>query len=129
MPRHKHQLVVIVDDDAGVREAIESLLNSAGFATVCYESAEAFLGARVGRKARCLVLDLQLPGMSGLELYAAIRAEGLGTPVILLTATHDPDGELLVETLGASIAGVLYKPFDGDALVSLVQAAIEQPMP
>jgi FixJ family two-component response regulator len=129
MPTHKHQLVVIVDDDAGVREATESLLNSAGFATACYESAEAFLGARLGRKARCLVLDLHLPGMSGLELYAAIRAEGLGTPVILLTATHDPGGELLAGALSAGIAGVLYKPFDGDALVSLVQAAIDRPMP
>jgi FixJ family two-component response regulator len=129
MRTHKHQLVVIVDDDAAVREAIESLLNSAGFATVCYESAEAFLAARLDRKAGCLVLDLHLPGMSGLELYAAIRDEGLGTPVILLTATHDPDGELLAGALGSGIAGVLYKPFDGDALVSLVQAAIEQPRP
>lgn len=122
----RRPFVAVVDDDGGMREATVSLLNSAGFRTSAYWSGEAFLRSRRARKTDCLVLDMRLPGMSGLQLYRTLRAEGFEAPTVLLTADHDRGGRLRTEALAAGILAVLYKPYDGDTLVDFVQAALEK---
>ncbi len=127
MATGKQSFVAVVDDDVSVREAIVALLNSAGFTTLGYPSAEAFLRSKRARKARCLLLDMRLPGKSGLQLHCQLREQGRDTPTFLLTADHDRDGRLRAQALDAGIVAVLYKPFDAEALVRLVKSAFEKP--
>jgi len=122
----RRPFVAVVDDDVGMREATEALLNSAGFRTSAYSSAEAFLRSRRARKADGLVLDMRLPGITGLQLYRKLREQGLAVPTVLLTADRDRGGRLHTEASAAGILAVLYKPYDGDTLVNLVQAAFEK---
>ncbi len=126
MTRFNRQFIVaVVEDDAGFGRAIENLLNSAGFTTSRYDSAEMFLGSGGDRVPDCLVLDLCLPGMSGLELYRKLIEQRVFVPAVLLTADHDPDGRLRAKALAAGMLGVLHKPFDGDALVHFIQKVRE----
>lgn len=126
MPKPKRQsFVAVVDDDDDVRAATADLLDSHGLATRGFSSAEQFLRSSDGRQARCLILDLQLPGMSGLELQCELRRLGLSMPVIFATAEDDPDGQLQTKLLGAGAVAVLRKPFDPERLRQLVQAALE----
>lgn len=126
MAKRKRQcFVAVVDDDAAVRAATADLLNSHGVTARGFSSAEQFLRSRNGRKAHCLILDLHLPGMSGLELQRELRRRGLSIPVILVTADDDPDGRLQPQLLGAGAMAVLHKPFDPERLRQLVQAALE----
>jgi FixJ family two-component response regulator len=119
--RKRQFLVAIVDDDAGVRAAIQNLLESNGFRCLGFSSAEQFLRSRRGTKAACLVLDLRLLGMSGLQLHCALQAKGLAIPVIFVTAEDDAKKQLAQ----APALAVLRKPFDSEELVRLVRLAAE----
>lgn len=123
--RNRQSFIAVVDDDAGVRAATADLLNAHGLATRGFASAEQFLRSREGRKADCLILDLQLPQMSGLELQRELLRRGLSIPVIFATAEDDPDGRLQTRLLGAGAVAVLRKPFDPERLRQLVQMALE----
>jgi FixJ family two-component response regulator len=126
MGGRKHQFfVAVVDDDKGVREATNDLLNSNGFRTRGYSSAEQFLRSTAGRKAGCLVLDLRLPGMSGLELQRELRTKGFNVPAIFATAEADTSGRLRVKLFQAGAMAVLHKPFNPEELLRLVQSAFE----
>jgi FixJ family two-component response regulator len=114
--------VAIVDDDAGVRAGIESLLNSIGVKTRTFASAEAYLRSNDSAAAGCLVVDMRLPGMSGLELQRQLHAQGLGIPAIFVTAEDDADGRLRVQMEQAGAVAVLHKPCDQEELARLVQA-------
>lgn len=128
MAKRKPQFfIAVVDDDAGVRAATQNLLNSNGFLTRGFSSAEQFLQSRHGCSAACLVLDLRLPGMSGLELQRELRAKGLTIPVIFATAEGDASGQLQSQLLQAGALAVLYKPFDPEQLLRLVRAALDAP--
>ena len=118
----RHSFVAVVEDDASMRKAIESLLRSAGFKVASFASAETFLRSSSARKANFLVLDLRLPGLSGLELHARLRHEGVETPTVLVTGDRD-NGELRARALAAGVLAVLYKPFDADELLRLAQNA------
>jgi FixJ family two-component response regulator len=121
MGKRKRQLfVAIVDDDAGIRAAIENLLNSTGLRTRSFASAEEFLRSAHGGKAGCLILDLRLPGMSGLELHRELQAKGLAIPVIFATADAD-----VTQVSDTGAMAVLRKPFDPDELSRLVTVALE----
>jgi FixJ family two-component response regulator len=116
------QFVAIVDDDANLCAAFADLLMSAGFAAEMFPSAEDFL-RRARRKAiRCVVLDLGLSGMSGLALLRQMRATGWSTPVVCITAQPDPGGKLANEVLQAGARAILYKPFDSEKLLHLLQS-------
>jgi FixJ family two-component response regulator len=116
------QFVAIVDDDANLCAAFADLLMSAGFAAEMFPSAEDFL-RRARRKAiRCVVLDLGLSGMSGLALLRQMRATGWSTPVVCITAQPDPGGKLANEVLEAGAQAILYKPFDSEKLLHLLQS-------
>src|SRR5258708_33854100 len=105
------QFVAIVDDDANLCAAFTALLGSAGLAAEMFPSAEDFLQRAHRATIRCLVLDLGLPGMSGLDLLRHLRADGWLTPIICVTAQSDPDGQLAKQILAAAPHTVIPKHF------------------
>ena len=117
-----HPRVLVVEDDASMREAIERLLGLAGFEPLAYGSAEALLAAGPAEDAACVVSDLRLPAMSGLELLAALRARGWRAPLVLITAYDEPG--LAEEATRRGVAAYLVKPFAGTALLSAIRAAM-----
>ena len=114
--------VLVIEDDEGMREAIESLLNAAGYATSAYASAEALIAAGTPADARCIVSDIRLPVMSGLELIAELRARGTSLPVILVTAHDSP--KLRGEAGLRGAAAYLPKPFARCALLNAIETAL-----
>jgi two-component system response regulator FixJ len=116
-------LVVVVDDDDGLRDALTRLLDAAGFRAEGYVSAEALLAAGLRDDAACLVTDLKLPGMTGLELVADLDARGVRVPVVLITAHDGPGMAESVRRLGAS--RYIAKPFRGTALLQVIRSLVE----
>jgi FixJ family two-component response regulator len=116
------QFVAIVDDDENLCAAFADLLMSAGLAAQTFPSAEDFLRRARREAIHCVVLDLGLSGMSGLELLRHLRANGWSTPVVCITAQPDPDGKLANEVLEAGAQTILYKPFDSEELLHLLQS-------
>jgi FixJ family two-component response regulator len=110
-------------------EATQALLGSAGYRTSGFRSAEAFLRAARGRSAGCLVLDMRLPGISGLQLYSELKDSGVVVPAILLTADSDRGGRLRAQALAAGMLALLHKPFASDLLLDLVQQVFKQHRP
>ena len=126
MAKRKRQFfVAIVDDDAGVRAAIEDLLNSNGLRTRGFPSAEAFLLDAGEPGCGCLILDYRLPGMNGLELQRELLAKGLAIPVIFATAEEEAFRLLQSPVVKAGAVAVLRKPFDSEELQRLVEAAVQ----
>lgn len=124
--KKKHQRsVAVVDDDDDVRAAVQDLLQSQGFTTYGFASAEQFLRSRRRGKVGCLVLDIRLPGMSGVELYRCLCDIGMSVPVIYCSAQADAAGNLRSQLLQAGAVALLGKPFDPERLLSLVCAAFE----
>jgi two-component system response regulator FixJ len=115
--------VLVVEDDDSMRQAIERLLNVASFTTAVYRSAEELLAAGPVEGDACVVSDLKLPGMSGLELLAALHARGWRRPMILITAHDSP--AVRKDATQSGVAAYLAKPFLGTALVAAVKGAIE----
>jgi FixJ family two-component response regulator len=113
--------VLVAEDDDGMREAIESLLDAAGFETTAYASAEALLSGGAIDGALCIISDLKLPAMSGLELLVELRARGALAPVIVITAHDAPSVRSEAARCGA--ADYLAKPFGGSALLAAIQRA------
>lgn len=113
--------VLVIEDDEGMREAIESLLGAAGVPATSYASAEALLAAGPLGRARCIVSDIRLPAMSGLELLTALRVRGDAIPVILVTA-HDSAAMRDAACLHGA-AAYLAKPFAGADLLQAVARA------
>jgi FixJ family two-component response regulator len=115
----------VVEDDDSMREALARVLRAAGFDPATYASAEDLLSGGAGAGAACVVSDLKLPGMSGLEPLVKLRASGAGAPLILITA-HDAPG-LREEALTSGAAAYLVKPFSGTALLEAVGESIGAP--
>lgn len=113
--------VLVVEDDSSMREAIESLLSAAGFESTAYGSAEEMLAAGRSEEAVCVVSDIRLPAMSGLELLVKLRAHGLRPPVVMISAYDAPNVRSQAEQLGA--AAYLTKPFEGRALLDAIEGA------
>ena len=115
-------LVAVVDDDESVRESLPPLLESYGFGVAAFASAQRFLeSSRLG-DARCVVLDVTMPGMSGPDLHAELRRRGLETPVVFITA-HGDD-ELCAGLMRDGAVECLPKPFSEEALLQAVRAAL-----
>jgi FixJ family two-component response regulator len=115
-------LVAIVDDDESHRRATQSLLRAAGFATAVFEDAESFLNSAIRASTACLVTDMRMPGMSGLELHRALVACGAAIPTVLITAYAEDDTRL--QALDAGIACFLGKPFAADDLLECIRGAL-----
>jgi FixJ family two-component response regulator len=112
----------VVDDDESVRVAVASLLRSVGFVVLLFPSAEEFLREDI-RSIGCLILDLRMPGMDGLELQAYLRANGCRIPTIFLTALRNDAGRAQALTAGA--IAFLTKPFDAEVLLRAVQSGVQ----
>jgi len=117
-------LVAIVDDDDSVRSALQGLLKAVGLPSLAFESAEAFLKSGHQRKIACLIADIRMPGMSGLELQARLNAEHCRIPTIFITAHGDE--EMRLRALREGAVEFLPKPFDDEVLVESVRAALER---
>ena len=115
-------LVAIVDDDESHRRATQSLLRAAGFSTAVFTDAESFLDSASRAVTVCLVTDMRMPGMSGLELHQVLVASGDGIPTVLITAYTDDATRL--QALDAGIACFLGKPFAADDLLECIRGAI-----
>jgi len=115
-------LVAIVDDDRSIRNATQNLLKSAGFSTATFEDAESFLGSASRAAAACLVADMRMPGMTGLELYQALVASGEGIPTVIITA--HPEELAQARAREAGITCYLTKPFAPDELLECVRDAL-----
>jgi len=117
----KH-LVVGVDDDFSVRESIKSLVESAGYVAFVFSSAEEFLQSGTLAIANCLIMDVRMPGMDGIELQRRIRLDRPDLPVIFISAHHDDEARQRALDEGAM--RFLYKPFDGAELLRTIEAAL-----
>lgn len=115
-------IVAAVDDDFRVRESIASLLESAGYEPVVFSSAEEFLGSGTLAAATCVITDVRMPGMDGIELQRRIKLQRPALPVILISAHHNPEVRQTAIDQGA--AAFLYKPFDASHLLTIVQSAV-----
>jgi FixJ family two-component response regulator len=119
-----NRVVCIVDDDLSVREGTMDLLNSLGFIAVAFARADEFLQFDRLYNTSCLIADVQLPGMTGLELYEQLVVSGREVPTILITAF--PDEKDRVRALQAGVICYLTKPFDGKELIACIRSALER---
>lgn len=114
-------LVSIVDDDESVRESLPDLLAELGFATQIFSSADEFLTAGVASRARCLILDIAMPGMSGPELQQELKRRNIGIPIIFITGSRDEATRSHLIEQGA--VAYLIKPFSDTALLEALKSA------
>jgi FixJ family two-component response regulator len=119
----KLPLVAIIDDDASVRVTTDSLVRSLGCQTRTFASAEEFVGSNHLDDLSCVIADVQMPGMSGVELQAHLRSQGSRVPFIFFTAF--PDEKIRAQALAAGAICYLTKPFEGESLVQGLQAALK----
>ena len=117
-------IISIVDDDISVRKSLDRLMRSAGMGVRVFASAEEFLNSAYPRKADCLILDVQLPGMSGAELLRHLDMHKYKVPVIFITA-HGSDEQARSEAASDWTVAFLIKPFSGDELLDAVNAALK----
>jgi FixJ family two-component response regulator len=115
-------LVAIVDDDKSIRHATSDLLKSAGYAAAAFEDAESFLRSPTRAGVACLVADMRMPGMSGLELFEALAAAGHAIPTVIITA--HPQALTPSRARAAGICCCLIKPFAPDELLECVGEAL-----
>jgi FixJ family two-component response regulator len=118
----QNKLVVAVDDDFQVRESIESLAESAGYFPRVFSSAEEFLASGELKNAACLITDVRMPGMGGMELQRRVRAQRPSLPVIFITAHYDE--KVRQRALNEGAAVFMYKPFGPAELLSAIARAL-----
>jgi FixJ family two-component response regulator len=118
-------LIGIVDDDASVRESISSLLRSVGYRSMTFASAEAFLDMNHGWRADCLLLDVKMPGLSGLDLQKRLIESGNSIPIVFITG-HGDDGAR-AKALRRGAVAFLDKPFTDKDLLGAIESALEAP--
>jgi FixJ family two-component response regulator len=116
--------ISIIDDDEGFRESLTGLMRSLGFSVAAFRSAMDFLGSPNLRDTRCLIADVNMPGMSGIELYRRLAELDYSGSTILITAY--PDDSIRTRALADGVVCYLSKPFDEDVLLRCVRAALEQ---
>jgi FixJ family two-component response regulator len=117
------KLVAIVDDDDSMRSAVQDLLEAVDLPAQGFASAEEFLRSGRQHDAACLIADIRMPGMSGLELQASLRAQRCSIPIIFITAHGDEKMRLQARRQGA--VEFLSKPFDNEILIDSVRAALQ----
>lgn len=116
--------VAVIDDDDALREAIVVVLGSVGISAVGYASAQGLLTEITQKTYRCLVLDVRMPGFSGLEVQRRLKEMGLHVPIVFITGHGDVD--MAVEAMKRGASDFLQKPFKDQALINAVQTALQQ---
>jgi FixJ family two-component response regulator len=122
MPEPNVQIIVGIDDDVRMRESIESLLESAGFASLLFPSAEEFLRSGKLAEASCLITDVLMPGIDGIELQRRVRFDRPELPVIFISGHHND--EIRRKALEGGGLAFIYKPFDPGYLLAAVNRAL-----
>jgi len=115
-------MISVIDDDASLREALVDLMSALGLPAEGFPDAETFLSAAKHGRSDCLIADIQMPGMSGLELHRKLTADGRAVPTILITAY--PDEATRQSALQAGVVRYLVKPFKNDELVAAIKSAV-----
>jgi FixJ family two-component response regulator len=124
MIEHTPNVLAILDDDKSVQVALRDLIESEGMSALCFDSAEQFLDS-VGRyQASCVIADIGMPGMSGIELQARLKVEQRGLPIIFITARGDIP--LAVSAMKEGASDFFAKPFEGGVLLAAVERALEK---
>jgi FixJ family two-component response regulator len=118
-------LIAVVDDDRSIRTAMQDLLSAAGFSTATFVSAMSFLDSPVRARVACLVADMRMGGMTGLELHEHLAASGAGIPTVIITAHPEELGRERAREAG--ITCYLTKPFAPDELLECVRKAVTSP--
>ena len=121
---HNSRLVAIVDDDESVQLALRDLIESDGLPATCFGSAEQFLDSEARNEAACLIADVRMPGLSGLELQAKLKAERCPIPIIFITAHGDAG--MRIHAMREGAVEFLSKPFDDAVLLEIVHTALER---
>lgn len=121
--QEKPRIIAIVDDDDSIRSALRGLMKEAGYPALAFASAEEFLESGKQRETGCLIADIRMPGMSGLELQARLNEDHQRIPIIFITAHGDEDMRLQALRRGA--VEFLAKPFDEERLLDSVRAALD----
>lgn len=114
--------VAIVDDDESVRDTTKDLLDSAGLSSATFDSAESFLQSKGTCAIRCLIADMRMPGMTGLELHGRLAAAGTPIPTVLITAY--PDERERARALKTGVICFLAKPFSAEDLLACIETAL-----
>src|ERR1700677_1022572 len=117
------KFIEIVDNDESVQRALQDLMEVDGLTARCFGSAEEFLESGLQRKAACLIVDIRMPGMSGLELQAKLKADRVNIPIIFITAHGD--ARVRMQAMREGAAEFLVKPFDDQVLLNRVRAALD----
>ena len=122
-PRETSKLIAIIDDDDAMRDSLRDLMEAAGLVARCFESAEEFLESDLRTRAACLIVDIRMPKMSGLELQARLKEEDRNVPIIFITAHGD--ARMKIRAMREGAVEFLSKPFDHRVLLKRVRAAFE----
>jgi FixJ family two-component response regulator len=120
--RQKSTLIAIVDDDKSVQKALQDLIESEGLAALCFDTAEQFLESGAQHRTACLIADIRMPGMSGLDLQARLNAEGF--PILTIFITAHGDEKMRLQAMRGGAVKFLAKPFDSEILLESVRAAL-----
>ena len=120
------RLISIVDDDDSLRNSLANLIRSAGFRAQGFASADEFLGSDRARETDCLILDVRMPGMTGLDLQRRLAAENWSVPIIFISS-HTDDREARARALSAGAVSFLYKPCRDDELLRALETALAAP--
>ena len=115
-------LITIVDDDEAICRALQALVQSLGYRAGIYTSADAFLASKIASSSQCIITDVQMPGLSGLDLKRRLNEEGCETPVIMITARMEAHLDADARKIGAIC--LLHKPFEATALISCLERAL-----
>ncbi len=121
---NKDLIVYIIDDDDAIRDSMEMLMRSVALTAETYPSAQAFLDTHDPMKAGCLLVDVRMPGMSGLELQQLLAEQGNRLPVIIMTGHGDID--MAVQAMKAGAVDFIEKPFDAEALLASINACLQR---
>jgi FixJ family two-component response regulator len=119
----KAPMISIVDDDTAVREATQDLVRSLGYSAAAFASAEEFLGSEQLSTTDCVIADVQMPGLSGIDLQQRLLADGRNLPIIFITAF--PDERTRKRALGAGAVGFLSKPCREELLIGCLKKALQ----
>jgi FixJ family two-component response regulator len=115
-------MIAIVDDDRPVREALERLVRTMGHDVSTFSSAEEFLKSEKLHQTACLITDVQMPGLTGIDLQDRLIAEGHHVPIIIMTG--HPDNNVRARAMKAGAVGFLFKPLDTDRLIGCIEKAL-----
>jgi FixJ family two-component response regulator len=117
------KLIAIIDDNESMQDSLRDLIEAGRFEAQCFESAKAFLESDSRRRAACLIVDIRMPKMSGLELQARLKQEERNVPIIFVTAFDD--AEIRAQAMNEGAVGFLVKPFNHQVLLKMLGAIVD----